>query len=490
MNRFIPLTAALLAVVLPVLQASAEESENATMLRTVTETFLRSVLVASDDEEPGGRFDYRIEMTEHSDGIIVAAIRDLVLRDTDDFRLVIDDMVIKYSPLDELRYTASMDIPSMSGFDADGTEIGRFTALRWHVECVMRIDLALCESSEMDAADLALTVQPHRNEEPVLVRLDRFSSTSSTHQIASQSWSASGDFTFAGLSVVSDGLTQISVGEARFTGEFRSVLDTFLLQRLGTDISPDALWREWLENPAHAQDGLLLPIDHVSFSYTLSDLTWNDESGGGAVGSALLELSMTALNGNEGGFRLRYRHDGLDVDDVPVMIPNVDPLPTAFALDLALEALPVNEFMRIVIEQSEADPMNADKPDPGMMMSLLAQAGSTLQFGFDYSGPALIASGTGHFVAAPKEPVPATGQANLVLTGLPDLVRQVRDDAMSGNDAAVEVAGFLTLWHAIGRKEETSDGLRHHYDLELPPDGQILLNGNDLDILFNLMGQN
>ena len=489
MNRFIPLAAALLALILPVPQVSAEESESAARLRTVTETFLRSVLATPHDEGPGGRLDFRIEMTEHSDGIIAATIRDLVFRDTD-FRLVIDDVVVTYSPLDELRYTASMDIPSMNGFDADGTEIGRFTALRWHVECVMHIDLALCESSEMDAADLVLIMPPHHNRDLVLVKLDRFSSTSALHETAAQTWSASADFAFTGLSVTSDGLTQISVGEARLTGEFRGVLDIFLLQRQGTNISPGALWREWLENPARAQDGRLLPIDHVSVSYTLSDLSWNDGAGGGAVGSAKLELSTTALNGNEGGFRLRYRHDRLDVDDVPVMIPNVDPLPVAFGLDLDLEALPVNEFMRIVTEPSGSDPMSAGKPDPDMMMSLLTQAGSTLQFKLDYTGPALIASGTGHFAAAPKEPVPATGQANLVLTGLPDLVRQVRDDAMSGNNAAVEVASFLTLWHAIGRKEETSDGLRHHYDLELPPDGQILLNGNDLDILFDLLGQN
>ena len=166
------------------------------------------------------------------------------------------------------------------------------------------------------------------------------------------------------------------------------------------------------------------------------------------------------------------------------MILNVDPLPTAFALDLVLETLPVNDFMRIVTEQPGGE------PDLGVMLSLPARAGSTLQFELDYSGPALIASGSGKFAVAPKVPVPATGQANLVLTGLSDLVRQVRDAAMSGNDAAVEVAGFLALWHAIGRREETSDGLRHHYDLELLPDGRILLNGNDLDVFFDLIGQN
>ncbi len=489
MNRFIPLAAALLALVLPVLQASADESESAARLRTVTETFLRSVLATPHDEGPGGRLDYQIEMTEHSDGIIVATIRGLVFRDTD-FRLVIDDVVVTYSPLDELRYTASMDIPSMSGFDGDGTAIGRSTTARWHVECVMRIDLALCESSEMDAADLVLIMLPHQKRDLILVKLDRFSSTSAVHETAAQTWSARADFAFAGLSVTRDVLTQISVGEARLTGEFRGVLDIFLLQRQGTNISPDALWREWLENPARAQDGRLLPTDHVSFSYSLSDLTWNDGPDSGAVDSALLELSMTALNGNEGGVRLRYRHDGLDVDDVPVMIPNVDPLPVAFGLDLALEALPVNEFMRIFTEPSGSDPMNAGKLDPGMMMSLLTQAGSTLQFGLDYSGPALIASGTGNFAAAQKEPVPATGQANLVLTGLSDLVQQVRNAAMSGHEPAEEAGVFLALWQAIGRKEETSDGLSHHYDLELLPDGQILLNGNDLEVLFDLLGQN
>ena len=487
MNRVVPVAAALLAVFLPVFQASAEESENAARLHAVTETFLRTMLAASHSGDPGHEFDYRIEMTEHSDGAIVAAIRDLVVHESDGLRMVVDDVFVTYSPLDELRYTASMDdIPSMSFFDTDGAELINVTAARWHAVCVMRIDLALCEKSEIDAADLVLTATLYENEEPVLARLDRFSSASSLDETAARSWSGNSDIAFAGFSVVGDGVTFFSVGEARLTGEFRGAHEMLLShQTQDTEISPETLWRDWLENLTGEPDERLLPIDHVSGSYTLSDLTWDDGLGSWlTVDSTHLELSMTALNGNEGAVRLRHRHDGLDVNEVPVM--NVDPVPTDLTLDLDLEALPVREFMRIVIEQSEADPMDAGKPDPGMMISLLAEAGSTLQIELDYSAPALVASGTGHFTAVQKEPIPATGEADLVLTGLPDLVRQVRDDAMFGNEAA----GFLALWQAIGRKEETSDGLRHHYDLELLPDGQILLNGNDLDVLFDLLGQN
>ncbi len=502
MNRVVSLTSALFAVLLPVFQASAEESENAARLRTVTETMLRSLLVAPHDEESGRRLDYRIEMTEHSGGTIVAAIRDLVVHNTDTFHLgiadmvvkfgpvdelrLIDDMVVTYNPVNELRYTASTDIPSISGFHADGTEILRLATARWHVECVLRIDSALCEKSEMDVADLALTFL-HRNSRSSLIKLDRLSSVSSLHETTARTWSGNTDIAFVGITSVLDGIALLSIGEAYITGEVHGVHEMLLRPTLGMDISLDALWHEWLENPAGAPDGRLLPIDHVSGFYTLSDFTWNGGFGPGvAAGSVQLDHSLTVLNGNEGAFRLRYRHDELDVSGVPIVYANL--VPTDLALDLDLETLPIDEFTSIAIEQS--DPMNASKPDPGMILSLLAEAGSTLQFELGYSGPALVASGTGHFAAVQKEPVPATGEANLVLAGLPDLVRQVRDDAMSGSDAAVGVVGFLALWQAMGRKEETSDGLRHHYDLELLPDGRILLNGNDLEVLLDLMGQN
>ena len=81
----------------------------------------------------------------------------------------------------------------------------------------------------------------------------------------------------------------------------------------------------------------------------------------------------------------------------------------------------------------------------------------------------------------------SVGTARLEVSGLPDLVGRMQGMAVSGNAEAREAAQVLAIMQAVGQRIEEGGAIRHVYDLELAPDGRVLLNGDEMGPLLDGM---
>ena len=74
----------------------------------------------------------------------------------------------------------------------------------------------------------------------------------------------------------------------------------------------------------------------------------------------------------------------------------------------------------------------------------------------------------------------AIGTARLEVLGLDGLTERATGLAASGDSEAHDIVQVLGAMQAMGRRVGEGSAARHVYDLELAPEGRILLNGNDM----------
>jgi hypothetical protein len=83
----------------------------------------------------------------------------------------------------------------------------------------------------------------------------------------------------------------------------------------------------------------------------------------------------------------------------------------------------------------------------------------------------------------PQAALQATADFNLQIAGLPDMIAFAQ--SMGGDSA--QAAGFASLLAAMGRDATDAEGVAiKEFDLDLTPEGQVLLNGNDLSAMLGM----
>jgi hypothetical protein len=252
---------------------------------------------------------------------------------------------------------------------------------------------------------------------------------------------------------------------------------------------------------------------------TVRDLVVQDGTGKEllSLGEGGLDLGLTGLDKERSGFRFAYRHTALKGDWAKLdhseseFSEPVDPqeqekqrqlvdalVPSDLVIDIRLEDLPGKElwqsFLQTVGSEAASPAIPGAAPDIasasaffGMTaVGTLQKAGSRIRVvDSKFISKVTSLAIDGQFQAAATAPVGATGQLNLEIVGLDDLIQLVKTN-ITGPQAAEQTAP-LELLRAFSERGDKDGHPVDRYVLSLDPNGALLLNGKDMQFLMNAM---
>ncbi len=198
-----------------------------------------------------------------------------------------------------------------------------------------------------------------------------------------------------------------------------------------------------------------------------------------SVDSVEFGFGLEGLDGDAGTIRLRYGHRGVELplDDAP---PGV--VPHSVGLRLSLQNIPFAAMFELVADYFEQTFQEEPDPAAGLVLSgrltgLLMEAESLL--GIDEIAlESDIASldGRGSIRPDPSGRSPATGSGTITIRGLERLQRELLSEISRDTLGYIAIIGILV---ALGEEVEDERGRAFVYNLEVSPDGKLLINGED-----------
>jgi len=193
---------------------------------------------------------------------------------------------------------------------------------------------------------------------------------------------------------------------------------------------------------------------------------------------------------------ISYNHDGLVVapdEEIPEAY-----MPRSLGMAIEFDNMPLQDSMMMALEMAEGAAADPASFEDQMEMSLMFLAmglqqqmvttGAVVRINaFDYVSDALDLAMTGEVTASDTSPNGVVGHIDLAVTGL-DAALDSLKGAEKGSDEE-EIAMMLAMFQSSGTRSDL-DGRSHHaYAFDFTPDGQILLNGNDMGPLIDGMMQ-
>lgn len=163
--------------------------------------------------------------------------------------------------------------------------------------------------------------------------------------------------------------------------------------------------------------------------------------------------------------------------------------PQHIALDLALERFPLRAIFALAAEDmppmpADDAPLTLDQPpiDEEAVMALLVDSGTEISF-LNIAVETSVAeiSGKGGLAVDPLALLGVSGRFNATIVGLDRLIEVTSE---SSDPDAADTLGLLTMVKGLGRPEAgPDDTFTYAYDIEIPPNGVVTVNGTPLDFL-------
>lgn len=187
-----------------------------------------------------------------------------------------------------------------------------------------------------------------------------------------------------------------------------------------------------------------------------------------------------------GTIRLRYGHRGVDlpIEDAP---PGV--VPHSVALRLSLQNIPAEALAEALVQYfdlvgEDADP-TADAALGDTIVGLLTDAGSLLAIEeVSLESDTVALNGHGTVGPGSTSEIPVTGKGRITIHGLESLQRELLRDLSAETLTYVAILGIFI---ALGEEIEDERGRAFVYNLEVSPDGNLLINGEDFAPLIEEM---
>jgi hypothetical protein len=203
-----------------------------------------------------------------------------------------------------------------------------------------------------------------------------------------------------------------------------------------------------------------------------------------SVDSIEFGFGMEGLDDPTGTIRLRYGHRGVDL---PIPAAPSGVVPHSVALRLSLQDLPLRAMVQVLGEY--VDLTLNEEPDPaagaflsGNIIGLLMEAESVLAIDeLSLESDILALDGRGTVRPDPAGRGPVTGKGRITIHGLERLQRELLSEVSSETLGLVAIVG---IFMALGEEVEDERGRAFVYDLEVSPEGQLLINGQDFAPLF------
>lgn len=203
-----------------------------------------------------------------------------------------------------------------------------------------------------------------------------------------------------------------------------------------------------------------------------------------SVDSIEFGFGLEGLGDPTGTIRLRYGHRGIDlpIDDVP---PGV--VPHSVALRLSFLDLPLRAMIQVLGDY--VDLTLEEEPDPaagaalsGSILGLLMGSQSLLAIDeLSLESDVLALDGRGTVRSDPTGRGPVTGKGRITIHGLERLQRELLSEISSETLGLVAIVG---IFMALGEEIEDERGRAFVYNLEVSPEGKLLINGQDFAPLF------
>jgi hypothetical protein len=200
--------------------------------------------------------------------------------------------------------------------------------------------------------------------------------------------------------------------------------------------------------------------------------------------SAAGALALDGLSGDRAGMRLDWRHAGLDrrgADLAPALVP------ATAHIALNGSRLPPAPLLVLLVAYMGDAGDGPRKAAREQLFTAMQAAGSNLNIDrLSLNSPQTSVTGNGSFKFSTQNPRGLTGQADLSMVGIDRLIAAIQ---ASGGSKAAGTAIALYAVQGLGRPEQGADGISHRYQLQVLPDGRVMLNGNDMQNVAGLLAR-
>jgi hypothetical protein len=233
-------------------------------------------------------------------------------------------------------------------------------------------------------------------------------------------------------------------------------------------------------NPLFASSNTNIRVSAIS----LRDETGKEEL---SLPAGTLTFGAEGFDQPVGRIVLSLNHSGLVVNDIEPT--EQDLLPRELAVNIALENLPVQELWQGAIDTlSSADMSTEEGSSMAMMMFMgllqqsLVNGKARINVTDSHLALALArAQLSGAIEASAESMFGAVGRMTVDITGLDALIDAVM---AHGGPEGEEIAGLQVIRGFSARQTAADGAVVDHYDIDVTPQGQLLVNGKE----FNFMG--
>jgi hypothetical protein len=229
----------------------------------------------------------------------------------------------------------------------------------------------------------------------------------------------------------------------------------------------------------------------VSIDLQANGITAHDPDSGIDVAIADLSTSLgvTGLRDGRSSVGFGYHHAGFALTPYPT---GAEFTPEEVDISLEIAGLPNDGLWRALIDYvntaQKSGEHAAGKQAGTKVFELLAKAGSRLKVTQSrFESQAFASSLEGIAVLDGKAPFSSTGEAHIVLRGFESAVKALGADKQTAETR--QVLAMLSMLQVLGQigRDEAGREVRT-YDVRLPPDGNVTLNGADMGALLGLQG--
>lgn len=251
-------------------------------------------------------------------------------------------------------------------------------------------------------------------------------------------------------------------------------------------------------------------VGEASMRTRITGLSAGDQNGRLAFDLASVQFGVTDIDRDNATVSFGFQSEGLKIEPLP---GPQQFMPQRFDVQVSLAKLPNAALGQAMLAMATLEEQQKPKAPPkkgaknsdandeardqlmavtgAMLMEAATQAGTELRLEtLTLDTPAVSGSVTGAAQMLSKAAMGAAGSADIVLRGLDAAAKALSPAPGSKPDAEAQQAlGVIAMLQAMGQqgKDEKGGDVRT-YKVDLTPEGQILLNGADMNAMMNMGG--
>lgn len=411
------------------------------------------------------------------------------ITDPEGTRMELGDIALKITVLGEGRFEMSGELPEeIVIYELDGTVSSRISVERHRFEGIWNENFFQFETINWRSGDW--NASNAAGAQVLSISSGRLTAT--LEQTSPTHGESVGEMELRDISITAGGMGVLQIDRITMSGTARN-----------TDlIAYGKLLGNFAAGPAHASSNpeTLNALDSLIFSNfaLLGDLDYlirieglfgrfggfGQNVGRFSVDSIEFGFGLEGLDDPTGTIRLRYGHRGVDL---PIEGAPPGLVPHSVALRLSFFDLPLQAMIQVLAEY--ADLTQDGEPDPAAdaalgdaLVGLWTEAQSVLAIDeLSLESDIVALDGRGTVRPDPAGRGPVTGKGRITIRGLERLQRELLSEVSAETLGYVAILG---IFMALGEEVEDERGRGFVYNLEVGPEGQLLINGQDFAPLF------